>query len=86
MEQRLLSDIKRQFKRHSYELGASITDDFTSMMSGIVQAIENPEFDQKKAKFVELLRETIIKLKKQSDELKALACLSLGSSSPQDPR
>jgi hypothetical protein len=68
-------------------LAWSITSDFSSMLSGIVQAIEHPNFDQNKGKFVEILRETIVKMKKQNDELKALASsASSASSSPQDPR
>jgi aspartyl aminopeptidase len=89
MEQRVLSDIVKRLEGAKYDLALSINNDFSSMLSGIVQAIEHPNFDQKKGKFVEILRETIVKMKKQNDELKSLALASSASSessSPQDPR
>jgi hypothetical protein len=87
MEERLFSDIKKHLEAEKWKLASFINDQHISMMSGIVKAVESPEFDQKKDKFVEILRETIIKMKKQGDGLKVLASsASSASSSPQDPR
>ena len=86
MEQRALSDITKHMEAEKWKLASFINDQHITMLSGIAKAVENPEFDQKKGKFVEILIETIDKMKKQNDELKALASsASSASSSPQDP-
>ena len=88
-EERVVSDIVKRLEVAKYDLALSINSDFSSMLSGIVQAIEHPNFDKKKDKFVEMLRETIVKMKRQNDELKSLveaSSASSASNSPQDPR
>ena len=86
MEQRVLSDIKKHMEAEKWKLASFINAQHITMLSVIAKAVEEPEFDQKKGKFVEILLETIDKMKKQGDGLKWLVEASSASSSPQDPR
>ena len=86
MEQRVLSDIVKHMEAEKWKLASFINAQHITMLSVIAKAVEEPEFDQKKGKFVEILLETIDKMKKQGDGLKWLVEASSASSSPQDPR
>jgi len=80
---------QKHMEAEKWKLASFINAQHITMLSVIAKAVENPEFDQKKDKFVEILRETIDKMKKQGDGLKWLveaSSASSASSSPQDPR